>query len=176
MKINFWILLIFIISITGCTIQTTGNVIISDGSEMPEIPEDIIETTTTTVQAPEEDINGTVQDEEEIEITNTTEEEQLNETTTTTAPEIIGNLINIENLKFVPDSLTMDKGETVTWLHKDKYVDNMKHMVRIYPGGAASPTMFYGESFSYTFDEPGEYTIVDVIYAKKNVKMDIIVE
>lgn len=166
--------------------QTTGNVIISDGSEMPEIPEDIIETTTTTtIQESEEDINETVQDEEgtnetvqgdeEINITNTTNEGQSNETTNTT-PEITGTLVSIENLKFVPEEIAISKGGTVTWLHNDKYIENMKHMVRIYPIGDASPIMFYGDVFSFTFNETGEYSIVDVIYAKKGVKMDIVVE
>lgn len=170
MKINFLVLLMLILFITGCTITTTGNVIIEDGVDesgnviIEDVPEEIEEETT----------------EEEAETTTTTtttiQETESEETTTTTTPEIIGEVINIENLKFDPQTLTIKKGETVTWVHKDKYVDYMKHMVRIYPGGAVSPMMFYDDVFSHTFDEAGEYTIIDVIYTKKNVKGKIIVE
>ena len=161
MKINMLILLTMVLFIIGCTIKTTGNVVIEDTlKQSAEEKKEAAETTTTTIQ----------------------EAEKPKETTTTTtvassATTIpTGNTISIENLKFVPDKLRASKGTTITWKHNDKYVDNMKHMIRIYPIGAASPQIFYGESFSYTFNESGEYTVIDIIYREKNVRGKVIVE
>ena len=147
MKINILILLTMVLFIIGCTIKTTGNVVIEDAlKQSAEEKKEAAETTTTTTIA----------------------------SAATTIP--TGNSISIENLKFVPDKLMASKGTTVTWKHNDKYVDNMKHMIRIYPIGVASPQMFYGESFSYTFNESGEYTVIDIIYREKNVRGKVIVE
>jgi|SRR3989338_317971 len=158
MKADFLVLAIALIVLfsEGCTISSTGNVVIEDVVK-EENPADI---TTTTVQ--EQQTTTTI------------------EATTTTVqnaqPATTGNVIIIENLKFVPDKLTIQKGEAVMWKHNDQYIPSMKHMIRIYPTGAASPIMYYGETFSHTFNESGEYVIVDVIYAEKNVKGRVVVE
>lgn len=180
MKVNFLVLLALIIFITGCTIRTTGNVVIEEGVDESGnvIIEEVTEEPAETGEA-EEPLEGEVPEEEveEAEESETAAAEEAEEKKETTAtPGITGTVINIENLEFKPETLTIKKGETVTWVHKDKYLDNMKHMVRIYPGGDASPIMFYDDFFSHTFDEEGEYTIIDVIYTKKNVKGKIIVE
>lgn len=179
MKINFLWLLALILFITGCTISTTGNIVIEEGIDesgnviIEEVPEEPVETEEAEEPLEEEVPEEEAEEAEESETT-TKEAEEAEETTKT--PEIIGTVINIENLEFNPETLTIKKGEAVTWVHKDKYIKNMKHMVRIYPGGDASSIMLYGDVFSYTFDEAGEYTIIDVIYTKKNVKGKIIVE
>lgn len=160
MKIILLVLLMMVLFIVGCTMKTTGNIIIEDAIKQPA--EEKKETTTTTIQ-----------ETKEPEKTTTT---TVASATTTTTILGAGNLINIENLKFVPDKLTVAKGTTVTWKHNDQYIDNMKHMIRIYPIGVASPQMYYGESFSYTFNESGEYTIIDIIYKEKNVRGKVSVE
>lgn len=191
MRINLLMLLMLVLFITGCTIRTTGNVVIEDAVDQSTgdiIIEDVTEEEVvveeqepTEIEEQEEgateEQEAAESEEQEAEVTETTtteETEQPEETTTT--PEIVGKLISIENLKFVPETLTISKGETVTWKHNDKYLDNMKHRVRIYPMGDASPMMYYGDVFSYTFNEPGEYNFMDIIYKESNVRGKIIVE
>ncbi len=169
MRVYFLILLVMILFITGCISKTTGNVVIEDAKEQLDEEQKLVEEEkeTTIVQEVEEE-NITEEVEEETDITG----EVANETNATTT----GNIVSMENLEFVPKILTIKEGTTVIWKHNDKYVDNMKHMIRIYPGGTASPYMFYGDSFNYTFNKVGEYTIVNVIYVKKDVKGKIFVE
>jgi len=190
MRINLLMLLMLILFITGCTIRTTGNVVIEDAVDQSTgnvIIEDVAEEQETAEieeqeEGATEEQEAAESEEQEAEATETTtteETEQPEETTTTpetTAPEIVGKLISIENLKFVPETLTISKGETVTWQHNDKYLEHMKHMVRIYPRGDASPMMYYGDVFSYTFNEPGEYNFMDIIYKESDVRGKIIVE
>jgi plastocyanin len=64
--------------------------------------------------------------------------------------------IVIQNFAFVPDTLTVRKGTTVTWQN----TDSVSHTVVTDPGSPeafSSPTLSVAGSFPYTFTVPGTY-------------------
>lgn len=69
-----------------------------------------------------------------------------------------GATVTIKDFSFQPETVTIKVGETVTWVNEDRRI----HMVM---SGAPpvmtdlfmSPSLAKGESWSYTFEEPGEY-------------------
>lgn len=69
-----------------------------------------------------------------------------------------GATVTIKDFSFQPETVTIKAGETVTWVNEDR----RDHMVM---SGAPpvmtdlfmSPSLAKGESWSYTFEEPGEY-------------------
>lgn len=85
--------------------------------------------------------------------------------------------IIIEDIKFKPDKITIPAGTTVIWKHQDKYLgnENIMHIVMVYPIAKRSEKMAYGGMFNVTFDEPGKYYYIDIIF-KENMRGDIIVE
>lgn len=69
-----------------------------------------------------------------------------------------GATVTIKDFHFDPETVTIKAGETVTWVNEDR----RNHMVM---SGAPpvmtdlfmSPSLAKGDSWSYTFEEPGEY-------------------
>ena len=60
-------------------------------------------------------------------------------------------------LKFVPETLTIDKGDTVKWVNNKMAPHNAvfdNNAVKSHKNLVFSP----GESYETTFDEPGEYS------------------
>ncbi|MFC2144850.1 plastocyanin/azurin family copper-binding protein, partial [Actinomycetota bacterium] len=69
--------------------------------------------------------------------------------------------INMENISFDMPNITVDSGTTVTWINHD----NVGHTINSdpHPGHSNHPDLnssllSNGDTFSYTFDEPGLYT------------------
>ena len=95
---------------------------------------------------------------------NETEEDNLTETEVQ-EPVVEENIIEMKNIKFSPKSITISAGDTITWKHVDKHNgrDDIKHKVTIHRVGL-SPILYYGDSWNYTFTEPGEYSFVDAIW------------
>jgi manganese oxidase len=62
--------------------------------------------------------------------------------------------IVIQNVRFNPDELRVPVGTTVTWVNRD----GMVHTVTADDGSFDSGDIRGGESWSYTFDEPGEFS------------------
>src|SRR4051794_10988344 len=62
--------------------------------------------------------------------------------------------VAIENLKYRPDTVTIDIGDTVTWTNNDDRV----HSVKADDGSFDSGPLRTGKSFSRTFDKPGRYS------------------
>jgi len=62
------------------------------------------------------------------------------------------NTVNIQSFAFSPSSLTIDKGETVTWVNLDSAV----HTVT----GASfdSGSLAKGQSYNFTFNQAGTFT------------------
>ena len=64
-----------------------------------------------------------------------------------------------KNNKFVPDSLTVKTGTTVTWVNQDGFVHTVtsgtspSERSGLFDSGNLSG----GETFSFTFDQPGTY-------------------
>lgn len=59
--------------------------------------------------------------------------------------------VSISGMQFSPATLTINAGDSVTWQHQDR----MPHTV--VGEGFASATMNGGNTFTHTFDQPGEY-------------------
>jgi len=91
-------------------------------------------------------------------------------------------IIEIEDLQFKPEDMTIDVGTKIKWVHNDKFADSdkIKHIIRVYKVGEAfdlqSDALFYGDSFEYTFDEPGTYRYISIVYAARGAEGNLVVE
>ena len=75
--------------------------------------------------------------------------------TTSEAVTVSGNTaqIKMQNTKFSPDDLTVDKGATVTWSNED----STTHTVTAGNGAFNSGNLAPGKNFGYTFNETGTF-------------------
>lgn len=62
--------------------------------------------------------------------------------------------VEIRDMKYAPDTLTVAAGTKVTWINKDQ----MPHTVTDRSRGFGSAALDTDESFSYTFATPGDFT------------------
>jgi plastocyanin len=63
-------------------------------------------------------------------------------------------LVRLEDFAFAPANVVVDAGTTVTWTN----YDNVRHTVTSDHGSELdSPLLGENETFTHTFDEPGEY-------------------
>lgn len=67
------------------------------------------------------------------------------------------NSINIENYTFVPATLTVKKGTTITWTNKDQAKHNVVADDDSPQGGPNGPLIGQGETYSFTFDTVGTF-------------------
>jgi plastocyanin len=70
------------------------------------------------------------------------------------------NQITIKDFMFAPASLTIRAGTTVTWLNEDEE----PHTVVSASGLFRSKAIDTQESFTFTFDKPGEYHFICTIH------------
>lgn len=61
--------------------------------------------------------------------------------------------VSLENTQFVPATTTVDVGTTVVWTNND----SIEHTVTADNGAFGSNTLAAGDSFSFTFNDPGVY-------------------
>jgi amicyanin len=77
--------------------------------------------------------------------------------------------VNIQDFKFSPDTMTVNKGTTVTWTNHD----NVDHTATSQSGPTSfdSGNIKPGGTYSYTFNETGTYGYICTIhpYMKGNV-------
>jgi plastocyanin len=93
-----------------------------------------------------------------------------------------GTAVSIADMAFSPATLTVKAGTTVTWTNQD----GVGHTVTSTDGpdtDAAATSLFdsgtltQGDTFSYTFDEPGTYYYVCTIHATMaSMHAEVIVE
>lgn len=76
-------------------------------------------------------------------------------TNTNTATPTSSSAVSIENMSFVPQSVTVAKGTTVTWTNND----SVGHTVTESDGktGPKSATLGKGETYSFTYDTAGTF-------------------
>lgn len=67
------------------------------------------------------------------------------------------NSINIENYTFVPSTITVKKGTTITWTNKDQAEHNVVSDDDSSQGGPNGPLIGQGETYSFTFDTVGTF-------------------
>jgi len=61
--------------------------------------------------------------------------------------------VDASNFKFVPDSVEIAKGATVTWMNKDSAM----HTIVADDGSFSSSYLTAGQTYSYTFTKAGTY-------------------
>jgi len=79
---------------------------------------------------------------------------------TAPAAPVNGDQVNIDNFAFVPATLTVRAGSTVTWTNHDEE----PHTVAASDGSFHSPGMGTGGTFSHTFATAGTFDYVCSIH------------
>ncbi|MFO7935946.1 MAG: cupredoxin domain-containing protein [Bacteroidales bacterium] len=62
------------------------------------------------------------------------------------------NEVWMQNIAFVPETLTVAAGTTVSWINKDDVLHNVTA-----EGFTSSTNLGEGETYSYTFDQAGTF-------------------
>lgn len=75
------------------------------------------------------------------------------ETGTTGEGETGGGEVTMENISFQPDEMNVAAGTTVTWTNED----GVSHTTTSEDTAWDSGTLAGGDTFSFTFEEPGTY-------------------
>jgi plastocyanin len=66
--------------------------------------------------------------------------------------------VAIKAFQFMPDTITVDAGQTITWSNGDATVHSVTAGTRKQPDrDAFDGDLARGETFSHTFDQPGTY-------------------
>ncbi len=63
------------------------------------------------------------------------------------------NSVDIKNYKFIPDFITIKKGDTVTWTNSDNVVHTVKSVTGEIDSGIIAP----GKEYKYEFNISGPY-------------------
>ena len=82
---------------------------------------------------------------------------------TATAPAgapVAVNTVSIKNFAFVPASVTVKVGTTITWTNTDQEA----HTVTAKNGAFTSPALSNGSTYHYTFTKPGTYDYLCTIH------------
>lgn len=79
---------------------------------------------------------------------------------TAPAAPVSGNQVNIDGFAFVPATLTVSAGSTVTWTNHDEE----PHTVAATDGSFHSPGMGTGATYSHTFPTAGKFDYVCSIH------------
>ena len=69
---------------------------------------------------------------------------------------VAGTAVSINNFAFVPVTLTVHRGDSVTWINHDEE----PHTVAADDGSFHSPGMDSNATYSYTFTTPGNYDYI----------------
>jgi plastocyanin len=77
--------------------------------------------------------------------------------------------VSITNSAFVPNAVTIDVGDSITWTNSDSR--NRQPISQ--DAGFASPILKPGESFTYTFKADGKFVVTDALV--KNQRMTVTV-
>ena len=78
----------------------------------------------------------------------------------TSAPPTAGDAVSISNFAFVPATLTVPAGATVTWTNQDQE----PHTVVAGDGSFRSPGLGTGATYSYTFPTAGSFDYICSIH------------
>ena len=78
--------------------------------------------------------------------------------------------VEINNYKYIPDTLSIKKDDTVIWTNKH----NIAHTVTDRNLKFDSNTLKPNETFSYTFKEPGKYDYYCRIHPSVEGKIEVI--
>lgn len=159
---------------TDTQVETPEDSGTDDGTEVPEGGDD----TNSDVEPP---VNDTAP--VPVNTTNTTK--PLPNIPTNIQPSDASDaiVVMIKDFKFLPKEVTIRKGMTVTWKNEDYYKDSIR-IHKIMPRrkyeetpGWQSEQIPQGGSYSYIFNQTGEFEYVDAVFLKtKGTEGKIIVK
>lgn len=78
-----------------------------------------------------------------------------------------------EKNRFRPDNIIIKKGSTVKWVNNDSIAHVFSSMPLIGKGGIFTPSIGPGQSWSYTFTQPGEYYYICFIHKGMTGKVTV---
>ena len=78
-----------------------------------------------------------------------------------TAP-VAATKVAIDNFSFVPQTIKVPVGATVTWTNQD----DIPHLVKATDGGFKSPALDTGDTYQFKFDKKGEYRYFCALHPK----------
>ncbi len=78
----------------------------------------------------------------------------------TQSASVAPTVVEIQNLKFSPATLTIAAGTKVTWVNEDKAPHTVTDKGKVF----RSAGLDVKDSFSYTFEAPGEFTYFCTIH------------
>ena len=73
--------------------------------------------------------------------------------------EVSGTSVTVElkDIQFQPKGIKIKPGTTVTWVNKDRVVHNVRQVESVF---LSQDVMEQGDTFTFTFNEPGTYRYV----------------
>ena len=78
--------------------------------------------------------------------------------------------VTIKEFKFAPETVTVKQGQTVKWVNEDGAV----HTVEANNKAFASPELYQGDAWAFTFDKKGAYEYICGIHP--TMKGKVVVE
>lgn len=78
--------------------------------------------------------------------------------------------VKINNFAFDPSTITVSPGTSITWTN----YDSASHTVTATSGKFGSETLNQGQSFSYTFKEPGTFDYYCAIHPSMKAKVVVV--
>jgi plastocyanin len=88
-------------------------------------------------------------------------------TNTESAAEVEGAAVTIEDLTFTPETVTIEAGESVTWVWKDGAIE---HDVS---GDGFKSELISEGSFTHRFEEPGTYDYVCTVHPNMSAAIEV---
>ncbi len=161
----------------ACSGEEATDVEITD-AEVEESTDEVLEEDDAmeSEEEPVEEEEEIVEDESSEEETETADEA---EESTEEEEEVVDETeftVQMTDDGFVPETLTLNVGDTITWVNEREDPPLHQAMVvglRLH-NDILSPVLLPGETYTWTFTETGEYDIVDGILS--SASMEIIVE
>ena len=174
------------ITITGSDDETTTDEsVVEDetAEETVDEAEDMIKEETDDVAEDTSEEETSVEEDETTDSEETAGEDETAETGEDETFDGPQEIVIMKDISFKPKTITVETGTNILWIHNDKYgsYENLVHIIRIYPKNPSSDfksvqsqRMLYDDRFNLTFDIPGEYYAMDIVF-KDSMKGTIIV-
>jgi hypothetical protein len=77
--------------------------------------------------------------------------------------------VSITKSAFVPNAVTIDQGDSVTWTNSD----DRNRQPASQSAGFASPILKPGETFTFTFKDAGNFTVRDALVANQSSRVTV---
>lgn len=96
--------------------------------------------------------------------------ENNTDTTSTPTPPAVGVIrVEIKNFSFVPEAITIKKGETIEWINRDPVQHNA-----VSQGLFSSEVLNQDQIFSFKFENTGTYDYICTIHPSMKGKVTVV--